>query len=119
MDSKMDRFGARGILGSGETKAIPIRATEQGDLCVSESGTLVDVIRVDLSAPREKERIYNGAFTELTFARVPAVVQVCFAGGQDGKYVTIEGQTSIGAIGNELWISHAAVGGTAEIWIWR
>lgn len=120
MDAKMDAYGARGLLGNGETEAIPIRATRGGELRVAETGTLEAVVSVDLSAAHTGEQIYTGSFSELTFAVVDAPVQVNFVDGADaGKYVSLSGKASIGAAGTGLWLRNQASVGSLEIWIWR
>lgn len=120
MEAKMDRYGTRGLLGNGETETIPIRATQDGSLCVTESGTLSKVVTVDLSAAHDGDLIYEGEFSELTFAIVGAPVKINIVDDTTEKYMTIAGKTSISASGTGVRLKNtAATGCSLEVWIWR
>lgn len=119
-EAKMDRYGTRGLLGNGETETVPIRATQDGSLYVTENGVLKQVVSVDLTEARDGELIYDGEFSELTFAVVDVPVKINFTDDTPDKYVTITGKSNISAAGNQLHIRNAATEGKLlEVWVWR
>lgn len=119
MRAQRDHYGVPALLGNGEADTIPIKATQEGSLCVTDSKKLLKVIRLDLMVARENEFLMDEAYNEITINRLDGEIKLNFVDVEENdKQVSILRPMSITVASSRLWASNEMGEGLAEIWIW-
>lgn len=119
--AQRDPYGIPALLGNGARGAIRINATDGGNLCVTDSKKLLQVIKLPLNTARTMVQLAEVAYQEISVMVLDAPIELNFVDAEDqSKTVSIVRPVSITTAADRLWLSNAAAkrGSQLEIWLW-
>lgn len=114
----LDLSGNPALVGKLNEIGIPINATTEGNLHVTDNKRLVEVIKLDMASIRDKE-LYEIPFNEISFNIVNSPISIYLDEDNERKKLSITRPTTISTTVDKFYISNDIGTGLVEIWLWK
>lgn len=115
-----DGRGNPAILASYNKVAVPIKATQDGELCVNSSQRyeLVKALRLDLSIKRDRE-LHKIQFDTITIINAESTLEIYIGCDNEDSKLTINQNVSISVSSNKIYFTNEPRNEIVEIWFFK